>query len=375
MPFEFSPRQQRAIVAALTILSLCVILAATGALVYLISLFLAAFSSVFLPLAVAGVLALVVKPYYDWLNVGRGLPRALAVFVVFLSLLLPVALVLGVFGAVIAAQVQDLISRLPEWWQSVRAWVEERMPEAVALWERWGVGQRLRALLEGEGQALVSSLQSVGGQAVSAGALVIQGIGELLSWAVLPVYFAFFLMMRTPDRVRQSVLPFLKPETRDDVVYLAREFVNMVVAFFRGQLIVAFLQGVLFAVGFSIVGLRYGFILGLLLGFLNIVPYLGSIVGLAICLPLALFQEGGGWVTLGLVVLVFTIVQLIEGYLLTPKIMGDRTGLHPMAVIVSIFFWGAALNGILGMILAIPLTAFLVVFWRLARDKYIEEWV
>ena len=75
------------------------------------------------------------------------------------------------------------------------------------------------------------------------------------------------------------------------------------------------------------------------------------------------------------VLVVFTVVQIIEGYLLTPKIMGDRTGLHPMVIIVAIFFWGSALNGIIGMILAIPLTAFLVVFWRLAREKYIRELV
>jgi predicted PurR-regulated permease PerM len=73
------------------------------------------------------------------------------------------------------------------------------------------------------------------------------------------------------------------------------------------------------------------------------------------------------------VLVVFAVVQLIESYLLTPKIMGDRTGLHFMAIIVAIFFWGAALGGITGMILAIPLTAFLASLWRLAKEKYITE--
>jgi predicted PurR-regulated permease PerM len=167
----------------------------------------------------------------------------------------------------------------------------------------------------------------------------------------------------------------LKPETRQDALFLVREFLSILVAFFRGQLIIAFLQGLLFALGFSLVGLKYGLILGLMLGFLNIIPYLGSIVGLGVALPLAYFQEGGGPWTLLWVVVVFTVVQMIEGYVLTPRIMGNRTGLHPMVIIVAVFFWGSALNGILGMILAIPLTAFLVVFWRLAREKYIEEWV
>jgi len=168
-------------------------------------------------------------------------------------------------------------------------------------------------------------------------------------------------------------MPFFKPETRKDALYLVTEFVNIVVAFFRGQLIIAFLQGVLYAIGFSAVGLRYGFVLGLLLGLLNVIPYLGSIIGLGIGLPLAYFQQGGGLLLAGLVMIVFTVVQLIESYGLTPRIMGDRTGLHPIVIIVAIFFWGSALEGILGMIMAIPLTAFLVVFWRLVREKYIGE--
>jgi predicted PurR-regulated permease PerM len=216
----------------------------------------------------------------------------------------------------------------------------------------------------------------MGQRAVSAGAGVLSGIGALVCWIVAPIYFAFFLMADTVHVGNlERNLPFLKKDTRDDVLYLFKEFINIVVAFFRGQLIIAFLQGLLFAIGFTIVGLKYGFVIGLTLGFLNIVPYLGNIVGLGTALPLAFFQDGGGIVRVLAVLIVFIAVQMIEGYLLTPKIMGDRTGLHPVVIILAIFFWGAALNGIMGMILAIPLTAFLVVFWRLARDKYMRELV
>jgi predicted PurR-regulated permease PerM len=109
------------------------------------------------------------------------------------------------------------------------------------------------------------------------------------------------------------------------------------------------------------------------LGLLNIIPYLGSIVGLGVALPLAYLGDDGGIIRVALALVVFGVVQTIEGYLLTPKIMGNRTGLHPALIIFAVFFWGVALGGILGMILAIPLTAFAVVFWRLLKKKYITE--
>jgi predicted PurR-regulated permease PerM len=228
----------------------------------------------------------------------------------------------------------------------------------------------------GQGGGLVGGLQALGSQALSAGRGVVRWVGTLACWVMLPIYFSFFLIS-DPRQVLdlERHLPFLKQQTRSDVGYLVREFVNILVAFFRGQLVIAFLQGLLFAIGFTLAGLSYGFVIGLTLGFLNIIPYLGNIVGLAVALPLAFFQPGGGWLTLLLTIAVFVAVQTIEGYLLTPKIMGDRTGLHPMIIIVAVFFWGTALSGITGMVLAIPLTAFLVVFWRLARERYIKELV
>jgi predicted PurR-regulated permease PerM len=189
------------------------------------------------------------------------------------------------------------------------------------------------------------------------------------------VYLAFFLMMPRlrPGSLDAGHFPFFKTGTAEDVIFLIREFFSLVVIFFRGQIIICLLQGILFAIGFTLAGLNYGVILGLMLGFLNIVPYLGSMLGLSVCLPMAWFQVGGGPTMLLVVIGVFCVVQAIEAYVLTPRIMGSATGLSPLAIIIGIFFWGAALDGILGMILAIPLTAFAVVLWRLAREKYIGQ--
>jgi predicted PurR-regulated permease PerM len=376
MPIELSDRQRQVAATAVTILSLVVIFAAVAALVWLAAAFLRAFSHVLLPLVVAGVVALVFRPYYDWLRTRLRLPTPLALAALFLSALIPLVAFGWFFGAIIARQVSDLVSSVPDWFERVQTAVRERWPQVIEFLEQHPVGRRLQGAVEGHQDTLLDGLQFVGTKALSAGAGFVRGIGSLLSWVVLPVYLIFFLIAdRKPVAKLEDYLPFLKPATRADVVFLVNEFVNIIVAFFRGQLIIAFLQGLLFAIGFSAVGLKFGFVLGLLLGLLNVVPYLGNIVGLGISLPLAYFQEGGGPWTLGAVLIVFAAVQLIEGYLLTPKIMGDRTGLHPMAIIFAIFFWGAALNGILGMILAIPLTAFLVVFWRLVKEKYIQEWV
>ncbi len=373
MGVHFSQRQASTIAAAITTVSALVILLAIGLLGWLAALFLRAFSGVFLPLAVGAVAALVCRPYYEWLHERMRLPVAVAVLVVFLSVLVPMTAFVLFFGAILLRQLVGLTAHLPEWWEGLRLWVMERIPEASELLEQSGAAERLRAAAESQVSTILQGLQSVGFQALAASVGLARGVGALFGWAVVPVYFAYFLTARGVHVDADRLLPFLKPETRRDAMYLGQEFVDISVAFFRGQLIIAFLQGLMYAAGFSLVGLRYGFVIGLLLGLLNVIPYLGSIIGLGIALPLALFQEGGGTGTLALVLVVFAIVQQVEGWLLTPKIMGDRTGLHFMAIIVAIFFWGAALGGILGMILAIPLTAFLASLWRLAREKYIPE--
>ncbi len=376
MSFEFSEQQQKTIATALTILAGLVIVAAVGALFWVIGIFLRTFAGVVLPLAVAAVAALVFKPEYQWIRRRLHVPPVLAVILVFLSFLVPVAAFGWVFGALIVDQASDLIARAPDAWASLSAAVQTRWPKFMAIISDSTFLDRVGGALEGQEEALVEGLQTLSLKAYAAGAGVVRGVGALLGWVVLPVYFAFFLIAEADPREGfDRYLPFLKSETRKDVVYLIRQFIDILVAFFRGQLIIAVFQGLLFALGFTVVGLKYGFLIGLALGFLNIIPYLGSMIGLGVAVPLALFQEGGGWGRLLAVLVVFTVVQMIEGYLLTPKIMGDRTGLHPMAIIVAIFFWGTALSGILGMILAIPLTAFLVVFWRLAREKYVHELV
>lgn len=376
MNIELSPRQSATAGMAITAISAAVILSVLLGSFMLLARFVAVFSSVFLPLFVALILALVVRPVQQVFLDRLRFPPAASVVAVFLTILLPFGVFLWFFGALAASQLTALLQRLPELTNDIRVFFATHWPQVEAFWSQYGMAGRVEELLSTEGDSILNAMRNMTRSAFSAGASAFRSVAGALSWFVLPVYLAFFLM--TPPFPRKDwaeLLPFLKEDTRKDVVYLIREFINIIVSFFRGQLIVALGQGLLFAIGFALVGLQHGFIIGLLLGFLNIIPYLGSMIGLAIALPLSFFQTDGGVTRLGLVIVVFVIVQLIESYYLTPKVMGDRTGLHPLMIIVALFFWGTAFNGITGMILAIPLTAFLVVFWRLAKTKYITELV
>ena len=165
---------------------------------------------------------------------------------------------------------------------------------------------------------------------------------------------------------------------RADILYLIRQFKEILEVFFRGQLIIGFMMGVGYAVGFSLSGLKFGIALGLFFGLLNIVPFLGSVLGVFTVLVVSYLQTGGilesgNWNVLLGCGFTFVVVQVLESYWLSPRVMGDRTGLHPVVIIASVFFWGLAFDGVLGMILGIPLTAFLTVFWRLLRKKYLPD--
>ena len=233
----------------------------------------------------------------------------------------------------------------------------------------------------------VESIESQGGKIAEKSAEVLKsawtgllGIFAKITYiAIIPIYLFYFLgSNRNLIDDLEKELTFLSGSLREDIIFLLRGFIGILVAFFRGQLLIGLFMGIGYAIGFSLSGLKFGIALGLLFGLLNIVPYLGSIVGIVTTFLVAYLQpegiaETGQWTMLLGCGITFLVVQLIESYYLTPKIMGQQTGLHPVIVIVSIFFWGTALGGILGMIFGIPLTAFLIITWRLLCRKYFDS--
>jgi predicted PurR-regulated permease PerM len=371
---ELGPKQRATVAAAVTLGAALLIIAAFSLVLWGLIRFVSAFQTVLLPPLVAGILMILLRPYYSWLLKICRHRKAAALILFILSGIVPLGLILGLIGVFATNQLIRLFQDLPPLIDTAIEKGRNLWPEISRLLEKFGLTSELNRFLEQPGESVGRAIQASGQQITEYLGRMFHSVANLFAWAVLPVYFVFFLLAKPFDpRQLGEFLPFLKKGTRDDVVYLFGQFVDILVTFFRGQIIIALLQGVLFALGFAVIGLPYGAVLGLVLGLLNIIPYLGSIAGLAVILPLAVFGPGGGILRLILSVVIFALVQTIEGYLLTPKIMGDRTGLHPALIIFAVFFWGTALGGILGMMLAIPLTAFAVVFWRLLKKKYIVE--
>jgi predicted PurR-regulated permease PerM len=363
---------QRPIVgAALTLLAFLGSVALIIGAIVVLGRLLAFFSNVLLPLAVAGVLALILRPLVILLQRRLRLARLSAVIVLYVVFVLLTAGGLLLIVPPLLDQLINFFGYLPTLWANVIEYVQRHYPQWIAALERHLDNPSIRNMAD----AIASESRTLFSRAVPSLRVAFGGVLDLLAFlthvAIVPVYLFFFLLMRgQPARSLGTQLPFLRPTVRDDVVFLVSEFVSIIESFFRGQLLIGLSMGVLFATGFTAIGLRFGLFLGLALGLLNIVPYLGTILGLAVALPLAFFQPGGGWQLVGLVLLVNAVVQSTESWFLTPKIMGHHTGLHPLAIIVAIFFWGTALGGVLGMVLAVPLTAFFVTAWRLAKRKY-----
>lgn len=371
---ELGPRQRTTVAAAMTLGAALVLVLVFSATVWGLALFVSAFKNVLLPPVVAGILTMLLRPYYDFLlKVCRG-SRAAALVLFFLSALIPLGAFFWFAGAFAVNQLLRLLDELPSMINAIQEAGQSYWPQVAEVLKKYDLMSKFGNLLENPGEMVTHAIRASGERMSQSVAQMFQSAAGLFAWAVLPIYLAFFLMAK-PFETGQvgEFLPFLKKETRKDVIYLLDEFIGILLTFFRGQIVIALAQGALFAIGFALVGLPYGIVIGMALGLLNIVPYLGSIAGLGVALPLAYLGNGGGFSRLALALVVFGAVQAIEGYLLTPRIMGNRTGLHPALIIFAVFFWGVALDGIMGMMLAIPLTAFAVVFWRLLKKKYITE--
>ena len=221
--------------------------------------------------------------------------------------------------------------------------------------------QRIQAYVEKQMPKLEQALPMVVGklwdilQKSIGGFLGITGF--LLSLILVPIYL-FFLLNEKP-RIQQrwqDYLPLRESPLRDEVAHVLSEINRYVTAYFRGQLLVCLVDGILIGAALTIFGLNFAPVIGVLVVILTMIPYIGIIICWVPAVLIAAFQWGD-WTHPMIVTAIFIIIQNLEGIFYAPRIVGNYVGLHPMTVIVSIFLWGLIIGGVIGPLLAVPLTA------------------
>jgi predicted PurR-regulated permease PerM len=390
-------RQARLLWFAASALATGLLIALLCLLVWGLGKVLNVLSPVLWPLAVAGVIACLLDPVVDFLE-RKGAPRTRAIIVVFALAFL---IVVGLLGSVVpqaVVETRQLVTQLPTYAgkleKRVEAWASHP-PDAVRrllrrdLVSTFGTNDLTATNLasteigsKARGMSLPpSESDSILGRTLDSGTLksattwlaqTLPGVGAWLfgqvvkvaSWfgvlaglALVPVYAFYFLLEKKGIQASwTNYLPVAQSGFKNELVFVISSINEYLVAFFRGQVLVAICDGILYTIGFVSIGLPYAVLLGAMATFLTMIPFLGAIFTCLTALVIALVQFGD-WRHPLLVLGVFAVVQALEGLVISPKIMGDRVGLHPVAIIIAVMVGTTLLGGILGGILAIPLAA------------------
>jgi predicted PurR-regulated permease PerM len=400
--------QRNALWAAITALSITAIGALSIGLIYLLTQVIAFLQPILVPFAVAGVLAYLLEPGVAWL-VRRGLSRQRSVLLTFALFTFGI----GGLGWWIVVKLDDpahhLADRVPAYYTKAQKAVIDfttridkeynfnflshtepaaaaaadapppavTVPAAPAPVAKEGgdtAESEFQALLRGDW--VKTTLPKVPGIIWSFIRTSIGGFlgvfGFLLSFIIVPLYLYYFLIESAKIQKQWSdYLPLRASAFKDEVVSCVNEINSYLVAFFRGQLFVSMINGIATGIGLTIVGLDFGLLIGLTLCMAGIIPYLGIVLCWIPAVIIASVQGGSAfipadpWWVMPLVVTgVFALVQQIDALFITPRIVGEAVGLHPMTVIASVLVWALLLGGLLGAILAVPLTASVKVLFQ-----------
>jgi predicted PurR-regulated permease PerM len=315
------------------------------------------------PFVAAALLAYIGDPLADRLERLR-LPRTIAVVLVFLLTFLVLGLLILLVGPLIRTQIAALLNALPEiarqveqvWLPSLAELLDVDMGEDV------GIGAFLARYSDMAGSWGAKALVSV---TKSGGALA----AAVLSLFLVPILT--FYLLRDWDSILVHVGALIPSRQRATIVRLAAETDEVLGAFLRGQLLVMFSLAAIYSTGLTIVGLKFAIAIGVVSGLVSFVPYLGLVFGIALASLTVVLEPNPLWPLLG-VVITFTVAQLLEGSILTPKLVGDRIGLHPVIVIFAVAA-GGQLFGFFGILLALPAAAVLSVLVRFAFHRYLKE--
>ena len=323
------------------------------------------FASVLAPFVAAAVLAYVLDPAATRLT-RLGMPRGFAALVMILAVIAAVLLFALLLYPLVIAQVGLLIHRIPQYATLLQGWAREVL---TRLQENFGpevVNDKLRDLVSGQAGSMLSILLStVTGLIGSSFAIF-----NLLSLVVVTPVVGFYLLRDWPRVVRMidSWLPY---RYRGVIRAQAREVDRILSAWVRGQALCCLLLALFYAVSLTLAGLDLGLIVGLTAGLLSFIPYVGSITGGVTAIGLALAQSAH-WSGVIAVGAVLVVGQILEGYVIYPRFLGDRVELPAVWVIFALFAGGAAF-GFLGVMLAVPVAATIGVLARFWLRRYLDS--
>ena len=317
------------------------------------------------PFLISALLAWLGDPMADRLEAWK-FPRSLAVVVVFIGTLLVLALLLLLIVPMAFREFAALSTRVPQlvgWFQNVAGpWLALHMhidPERLRLENLSGF---LTENMQSAGQLANNTLTTV----THSGRLVFVFVLNLLLVPVVTFYW-----LRDWDIFKAHIAKLLPRAKAAAIEKLVRECESVLAAFFRGQLLVMTFLACFYSVSLSLVGLDNAVAIGVIVGLLGFVPYLGVATGILLALMSAVLQGGDGWLPLW-VLLVFGLGMSLDSFFLTPRLVGGRIGLHPVMVIFAILA-GGKLFGFVGVLLALPVAAACMVLARHLRDRYLES--
>ncbi|HSI82277.1 MAG: AI-2E family transporter [Candidatus Methylacidiphilales bacterium] len=355
-----TPKQKAVIWAAVTSLSWVIILAIVAAGAYLAMLLMSLLYPVLLPIGVAGVLAFLLDPAVEAL-VKRGFSRSASIWTLLAAVVLVLCIILLFIIPPLIEEIINFKTNASQYWTQGRAAVEHYLQVNKA------VSGYITDHLTDIQNFIWGSLKNVSSPLQH----IFSWIGFVVSFVFVPVFAYYFLIEKEAiEQNWEKYLPLHRTWWREEVVIVLKEINNYLVIFFRGQVVVAMIVGVLTSIGLEIIGLKYALIIGMIAGILGIIPYVGIATSLVSALVLGYITQDAGtaiWLMPLKVITVFSIVQFVEGFFITPRIMGEATGLHPVAIMISILVWSIILPGFLGPLLAVPFTATL----RVLMYRYI----
>ncbi|EPX86602.1 putative permease [Rubellimicrobium thermophilum DSM 16684] len=326
-----------------------------AALLFLLVLWL--LGNVILPFLIGGALAYLLDPIADRLT-SWGMRRVWAVIIITLSALLALTLAILLLIPMLVDQATALVRITPTLIGQVTDWLTQRFPELME--ETSPVRQQLADAVAG--------LQARTGELVNR---LLSGAMGVLNWLliIIIVPVVTFYLLLDWDHMIARLDELLPRDHAPTIRVLAHEIDATLAGFIRGQALVCLILGTYYALALMAVGLNFGLVVGAIAGALTFIPYVGALVGGVLAIGLALFQFWGHWIWVIVVWAIFQSGQFVEGNFLTPKLVGDRVGVHPVWLLFALSAFGA-LFGFVGVLVAVPLAAVIGVLVRFAIGKY-----